>query len=287
MRVLILGGDGMLGHRLMLELSRNHTVICTLRRELADYSQFGLFTKANSLTGVDARDTGRLLDAVRTARPDVVVNAIGIVKQQPTSSDVLQSLEINAVLPHRLAALCQEHNIRLIHISTDCVFAGDRGNYGEDDVADATDTYGRTKHLGEVGGDNCITLRTSMIGLELHRKRSLVEWYLAQSGTIRGFAHAIYSGLTTPELSRVIDMLIARFPALSGVYQVVAEPISKYDLLTDFNVLLDRQDLTILKDEVFFCDRSMKGDRFRAATGYVAPAWPVMLAELAADVRQR
>ncbi len=287
MRVLILGGDGMLGHRLMLELSRKHDVVCTLRRDLVDYRQFEIFTEQNSLTGIDARDTERLLDAIRTVQPDVVVNAIGIVKQQPTSSDVLQSLEINAVLPHRLAAACQQAGIRLIHISTDCVFAGDRGDYDETDIADAVDTYGRTKHLGEVSGDNCITLRTSMIGLELHRKRSLIEWYLAQSGTIHGFARAIYSGLTTPELSRVIDMLITRFPELSGVYQVVSDPISKFDLLSNLNTMLARQDLVITRDEEFFCDRSMRGDLFKAATGYQAPTWHAMLAELADAIRQR
>lgn len=287
MRVLILGGDGMLGHHLILELSRSHDVVCTLRRDPADYTQFGIFTAQNSLTGIDARDTGRLLEAINTVRPDVVVNAIGIVKQQPTSSDVLQSLEVNAVLPHRLAATCQEMGARLIHISTDCVFAGDRGNYGEDDIADAVDTYGRTKHLGEVVGANCLTLRTSMIGLELHRKRSLIEWYLAQSGTIRGFSRAIYSGLTTLELSRVIGMLITRFPELSGVYQVVSEPISKYDLLAQLNTLLARDDLAIERDDNFFCDRSMKGDLFEAATGYRAPTWDSMLGELAATIRQR
>lgn len=287
MRVLILGGDGMLGHHLMLELTRSHEIVCTLRRELADYKQFGIFTAQNSLTGIDARHSDRLLQAIDMVRPDVVVNAVGIVKQQPTSSDVLQSLEVNAVLPHRLAATCQAIGARLIHISTDCVFAGDRGNYDEGDVADAVDTYGRTKHLGEVAGANCLTLRTSMIGLELHRKRSLIEWYLAQSGTIRGFSRAIYSGLTTLELSRVIDMLIARFPTLSGVYQVVSEPISKYDLLMQLNTLLARDDLLIERDDSFFCDRSMKGDLFESATGYRAPTWDSMLGELAATIRQR
>lgn len=287
MRVLILGGDGMLGHRLMLKLSSNHDVVCTLRRDLADYQQFGIFNLRNSRTGIDARDTSLLTETVAAVRPDVVINAIGIVKQQPTSSDVLQSLEINAVLPHRLAAACQQSGARFIHISTDCVFAGDRGAYSENDVADATDTYGRTKHLGEVGGPNSLTLRTSMIGLELHRKHSLIEWYLAQTGTIRGFSRAIYSGLTTPELSRVIDMLITRFASLSGVYQVVSEPISKFDMLSNLNKLLNRKDLAITRDESFFCDRSMKGDRFKAATGYLAPPWESMLTELADAIRQR
>ncbi|RYD84785.1 MAG: SDR family oxidoreductase, partial [Verrucomicrobiaceae bacterium] len=200
MRVLILGGDGMLGHRLLLDLSRNHEVLCTLRGAMSDYERFGIFNARNSVTGIDACKSESVARTISAVRPDVVVNAIGIVKQQPNSLDVLQSLEINAVLPHRLAAACNEIGARFIHISTDCVFAGDRGGYSEDDISDATDTYGRTKHLGEVAGENCITLRTSMIGLELHRKRSLIEWYLAQSGTIRGFAHAIYSGLTTPEL---------------------------------------------------------------------------------------
>ena len=287
MRVLILGGDGMLGHRLMLDLSKGHEVQVTLRRDLEDYRGYGIFTAANSLPGIDARNTMLLLETICDVRPDVVVNAVGIVKQRRASTDVVRSLEINALLPHRLAMICKTVGARLIHISTDCVFAGDRGNYVEDDVPDAVDLYGRSKQLGEVDEEGSITLRTSIIGLELSRRRSLIEWYLQQSGRIEGFTGAIYSGLTTLELSRVIRMIMQDFPELHGVYNVVGEPISKHDLLEKLTGFLKRSDLEIAENHEFKCDRSMIGDRFAAATGYKAPGWDTLLSELADTIEKR
>ena len=287
MRVLILGGDGMLGHRLLEELSNDHEVAVTLRQDLKAYGGFGLFCAENSYDRTEARDTQRLVDVLAAARPQVVVNAIGIVKQREASRDVVQSLELNALLPHRLARLCQATGARLIHISTDCVFAGDRGGYREDDMADALDLYGQTKHLGEVDEPGCLTLRTSIIGLELSRKKSLIEWYLAQSGTISGYTQAVFSGLTTWELARVIRMVIERHPALHGIFQVVSQRISKYELLRRLTETLRRQDVSVLPDESFHCDRSLLGDRFAAATGYQAPSWDEMLGELAEAIVER
>ena len=287
MRVLILGGDGMLGHRLFAELSSGHQVAVTLRQDLEAYGRFGLFDAGNSYDRTEARDTQRLIDVLAAVRPQVVINAVGIVKQREASRDVVQSLELNALLPHRLARLCQAVGARLIHISTDCVFAGDRGGYREEDVADALDLYGQTKHLGELDEPGCLTLRTSIIGLELSRKRSLIEWYLAQSGTISGYTQAIFSGLTTWELARVVRMLIERHAALHGVFQVVSRPISKYELLRRLTETLGRRDISVQPDDSFQCDRSLVGDRFAAATGYQAPSWDEMLAELAEAVAER
>ncbi len=287
MRVLILGGDGMLGHRLMLDLSRTHEVQVTLRRDLNDYACHGLYTADNSHTGIDASNAWHVIDVIGQAGPDVVVNAIGIIKQRKASSDMVRSLEINALLPHRLAIACRAAGARLIHVSTDCVFAGDRGGYREEDRADATDVYGRTKYLGEVTGPGCVTLRTSIIGLELRRRHSLIEWYLAQTGRIRGFTGAIFNGLTTMEFSRVTRMLIERFTDLSGVYQVCSEPISKYELLRRLTDMLGRTDVDVVPDHDFKCDRSLKGNLFEQATGYTAPTWSLMLDELAHEIRKR
>lgn len=287
MRVLILGGDGMLGHRLLSELGADHAVTVTLRRDLEDYERFGIFSPDNSIDRIDAHDPMRLLDAVGTVRPDVVINAVGIVKQRNESADIVQSLEINALLPHRLAGICRAAGARLIHISTDCVFKGDRGGYRETDTADATDTYGRTKLLGEVGTPGCLTLRTSIIGLELHRKRSLVEWYLQARGEIPGFTRAVFSGFTTNELSRVIRRLIEGHPDLSGVYHVASAPISKCKLLTDLTALLSRSDVSVVPDDDFLCDRSLVAERFAEVIGYSPPEWPTMLEELATQIARR
>ena len=287
MRVLILGGDGMLGHRLFLHLRDRHEVRVTLRRPLEDYEEYDLFDHDNSYPEVDTRDEDRLLEVMSDFRPEAVVNAVGIVKQRESAKAAIPSLEINALLPHRLAVMCRAVGARLLHMSTDCVFSGRRGGYTEEDVSDAEDLYGRTKFLGEVAEPGCITLRTSIIGLELSRKGGLIEWFLAQEGEIRGFTRAIYTGLTTAEMSRVIERVLVEHPDLSGVWQVAAEPINKYDLLVRLAEVLGREDIHIVPDESVKIDRSLSGLAFERATGYHAPGWNEMLQELGDEVRRR
>jgi dTDP-4-dehydrorhamnose reductase len=216
-----------------------------------------------------------------------VVNAVGIVKQRGAAKEAIPSLEINSLLPHRLAILCKAVGARLVHVSTDCVFSGRRGSYTEEDIADAEDLYGRTKLLGEVSEPGSITLRISIIGLELARKTGLIEWFLAQKGDIRGFTRAIYTGLTTAEMSRVIERVLVEHPDLSGVWQVASEPINKYELLVRFAEVLGRNDISIVPDEAVKIDRSLIPVEFENATGYSVPGWNEMLEELGAEVRQR
>jgi dTDP-4-dehydrorhamnose reductase len=287
LRILILGGDGMLGHRLLMHLQGNHEARVTLRRDLAAYERYGLFTPENSYTGVEARDTDRLLEVMAGFRPEAVVNAVGIVKQRASAKEAIPSLEINSLLPHRLSLVCGAAGARLVHVSTDCVFSGRRGNYTEEDVPDAEDLYGRTKLLGEVADAGCVTLRTSIIGLELSRKESLIEWFLAQKGEIRGFTNAIYTGLTTAEMSRVVERVLVEHQALSGVWQVASEPINKHDLLVRFSEVLGRDDVRIVPDDGVRIDRSLSPVAFEKATGYSAPGWDEMLKELGAEVRER
>lgn len=283
MKVLVLGGDGMLGHRLIEHLRPRHDVRATLRQDAAAYARYGLFPAESSYFGVDVRSLERLAEVFADFRPDAVVNAVGIVKQRPSAHDAIPSLEINSLLPHRLSVLCRGVGARLVHVSTDCVFNGARGMYRDDDPSDALDLYGKSKYLGEVGDPGCITLRTSIIGLELARKTGLVEWFLAQTGTIRGFRRAIFSGFTTAELSRVIEMLLVRHPDASGVYHASSDPIRKYDLLVGLRDRLGR-DVEIVPDEDFHCDRSLDSSRFRAQFGYTPPAWDQMLDELAGEI---
>jgi dTDP-4-dehydrorhamnose reductase len=283
MRVLVLGGDGMLGHQLLRQLGAHHEVHATLRQESKAYDSFGLFDAKRTYFGVDACSPERLQEIMAACRPQTVINAIGVVKQRAEANDAIQSLEINALLPHRLAVLCEAAGARLIHFSTDCVFSGRRGKYREADVPDAEDLYGRTKYLGEPGGKQCVTLRTSFIGRELTRKTGLLEWFLAQRGKIRGYTKAIFSGFTTLEMTRIIRKVLAA-PALSGVYHVSGEPISKFDLLT---MIRDALGLTteIEPYDGFQCDRSLDSSRFREALVYRPPGWKAMVEELAQDIR--
>src|SRR5947209_9067928 len=221
----------MLGHQLLRELQGGHDTRVTLRQSLAAYASCGLFDAGNAVSDVDVCAPGRVEQVLTDFRPDVVVNAVGIVKQRPEAQDAILSIEVNSLLPHRLALDCRAVGARLIHLSTDCVFSGERGGYGESDRADPLDLYDRSKLLGEVSASNAVTLRTSMIGLGLYRKTNLIDWFLAQKGRVQGYRNAIFSGLTTAEISRVIAMLIEKHPAASALYHLSAAPISKFKLL--------------------------------------------------------
>lgn len=284
MRFLILGGDGMLGHQLYRRLRAAHEVKVTLRQDFAAYRNYRLFEPDHAYTGVDVRRMETLLDVFAAFRPTVVVNAVGIVKQRPDAGDSTLNVEINALLPHRLALLCRATCARLIHLSTDCVFSGRKGQYRETDVPDAEDLYDRSKLLGEVLQDHCMTLRTSLIGPELKRKTSLLEWFLAQRGTVNGYRNAIFSGFTTLEMSRIIERLALEFPNGHGLYNVSSAPISKHDLL----LLIKRKfnlGVEVVPDDALKCDRSLDSSRFRAEFGYTPPTWDQMIEELATSIR--
>lgn len=287
MRILILGGDGMLGHQLFAQLRQNHEVRVTVRGAVEQYAEFGLFDDSNTIDQIDLSSTASLNKAMEFFQPQVVVNAVGIVKQRDSSSDKLLSLEINSVLPHRLASLCRNFGARLIHFSTDCVFRGDRGWYTEADVSDAMDVYGRTKFLGEVDEAHCVTLRTSIIGLELHRKRSLIEWFLRQEGKVTGYTNAIFTGVTTMEIARFVEHIVCRRPKMSGLYHVASARISKYELLSKLAAELKKSDTTIVADPTFECDRSLVNGRLIADADYSPPPWDQMLGELASLIKSR
>ena len=287
MRILILGGDGMLGHQLLRHFRGRHDVRVTLRLGREAYEAHPFFEPGTTFYGVDAKQTEALLHVIADFRPEAVVNAVGIVKQRSEAKEVIPSLEINSLLPHRLVLLCRTVGARLIHFSTDCVFSGRRGNYCETDFPDADDLYGRTKLLGEVSESHCLTLRTSMIGPELSRKTGLLEWFLAQGGqTVKGFTKAIFSGFPTVELARMIEQILVGVPKLHGVYHVAAPPISKYDLLVLIRDRL-RLPITIEQDTTFECDRSLDASRFCRDTGYSPPNWEAMIDDMAHHMRER
>jgi len=284
MRILILGGDGMLGHQLFKQLKSKHDVRVTLRLDLAVYKRFMLFSMENTYPDIDVRSISKLSEVINDFHPDAVVNAIGIVKQLQEANESIPSLQINALFPHRLALLCKGISARMIHLSTDCVFSGKKGNYVESDFSDADDLYGKTKFLGEVTDSHCLTLRTSMIGLELSRKKSLIEWFLAQKGTVNGYKKVIFSGFTTLELSRVIENLILNYPDASGIYHVSSDPISKFDMLSLIKEGLKLQ-IEIIPDESIVCDRSLDSNKFRQEFNYNPPSWKKLVSELCEDIR--
>jgi len=281
MRILILGGSGMLGHRLWINLSKKHEVWVTVRGDGSEFPAMPVFPREYIRPMVDALNFDQVIRAFASIQPDLVINCIGLIKQMGhLARDPLFSISLNAMLPHRISMVCRTAKIRMIHISTDCVFNGKKGNYHESDPSDAEDLYGRTKYLGEVSYPHCITLRTSIIGREIKNHLGLIEWFLSQQGTIRGYRKAIYTGFTTDELSRIIADYVIPNPMLSGVFHVSSEKISKFDLLT-LTKKAFRKDIDIIPDDEFFCDRSLDSSRFRQLTGYQPPSWEEMIEELA------
>jgi dTDP-4-dehydrorhamnose reductase len=284
MRVLILGGNGMLGHQLCRVLSEVMEVWATIRDNPNHYAQFNLLKETQTIRNVPVQDVARLSEILDTVKPDAVVNAVGIVKQRDEAKQAIVSIEINALFPHQLANLCIQRGIRVIQISTDCVFSGLRGNYTEIDVPDPVDLYGRTKLLGELNRPGCLTLRTSIIGWQLNTFSSLLSWFaLQRNKRIKGYHKAIYSGFSTHVMAQLIGDILQTRPDLSGLYQVASEPISKFDLLLKLRDVLGWDDITIDSDDQFFCDRSLSGAHFSIATGWRPPTWEAMLQGLAME----
>ena len=287
MKILVLGGNGMLGHNFLKSWENTHIVKVTLRNSYESYQPCSLFNHENSYFGVDVCLRNNLEGIVDDFLPDAIVNAIGITKQLSDRFNPAISIEINSLFPHLLADICKKHGVRLINLSTDCIFSGEKGFYSELDVSDARDLYGRSKYLGETSQKNTVTLRKSTIGLEYSGYHGLIEWFLNQSGTVKGYRKAIYSGLITNELANVIEMILIYYPDLSGIWHVASKPISKYDLLIRLNQRLGRQDIEVIPDSTFICERSLNGHAFEKATGYVAPSWDDMLNKLADEIKLR
>jgi dTDP-4-dehydrorhamnose reductase len=284
--VMVLGAGGMLGHKLFQVLrERFPGTIGTTREPVSESALRGvtLLSGPDVIAGVDVARFDSFRERLARIAPAVIVNCVGIIKQRDAAKSAIPSITINSLFPHLLAEAAAEWGGRIIHFSTDCVFSGRRGQYTEEDQSDAEDLYGRSKFLGEVAAANAVTLRTSIIGRELSRHQSLLDWFLAQNGrTVRGYRRVIYSGISTTEMAKVVARVIEQKPAPSGVFHVVSEPISKYELL-----LLIRDaynlDIDVQPDDAQVLDRSMRGEKFERATGWRAPAWPDMIREMAAD----
>lgn len=278
--VLILGATGMLGHTLLEQLSKRDglDLFATVRAH-GCLEVISEVLREKIIANVDADNSDSILKVLAEVKPDVVINCIGIIKQLAAAKDPLTAITINSLFPHRLALACKAAGCRLIHISTDCVFSGTKGNYTEEDFSDATDLYGRTKFLGEVDYPHCITLRTSIIGHELQGCYSLIDWFLAQEGRVNGYTGAIYTGFPTVEMARIIADYVLPNPSLSGLYHVSSEPISKYDLLCLVAEIYGKQ-IEIASFDGFSCDRSLDSCRFRSITGYTPPPWREMLSDM-------
>lgn len=276
-RILVLGATGMLGSTLFQAFSGDPAFeTYGTMRDASDARHFPPALHNALIANISLDGETGPLTAFERAKPNVVINCVGIIKQLPNAKDSLESLSINASLPHRLAKYCGMIGARLLHFSTDCVFSGTKGGYTEKDFPDAYDLYGRTKLLGEMDYENTITLRTSIIGHELSSSKSLVDWFLNQSGAVKGYRKAIFSGLPTIEVAKVVRDFVLPNPHLHGLYHLSVDPISKYDLLQIVAKAYGK-DITFIPDDEVVIDRSLNSSRFRSATGFVPKPWPELI----------
>lgn len=283
MKILIIGGTGMLGHKLVQSLDAEFEIFTTVRNTFDDLKKIGFYNKDRTIENIDIFNFEYLREKIELLKPDVVINCVGIIKQLPISKDVIKTLTVNSIFPHQLAELARQLSFRLINISTDCVFKGTKGNYVESDEADASDLYGRSKNLGEVIQENCLTIRTSIIGREISTSHSLVDWFLSNNGgKVKGFVNAIYSGFPTIIFADIIADLIINHKKLEGLYHISSNPIDKYELL---NLIKDayKADIEIERFEDFKIDRSLNSDKFRKETGFKPLKWAEMINKMVAD----
>lgn len=279
-KILILGANGMLGSTLLRYFSSQDSfdVFGTVRSE-RHRRFFADDLRDRIIPDIDILSFDKLQNVLSEVRPAIVINCIGVVKQLKASEDPLFTIPINSLLPHKLAKLCEPIGARLIHFSTDCVFSGLKGMYVESDFADADDLYGRSKLLGEVGGKNVITLRTSIIGHELEGSRSLVDWFLSQENKVNGFEGAIFSGLPTIEVAKVIHECVIPNPSLTGLYHLSVDPISKFKLL-NLIALQYGKAIDIIAENNYRINRSLDCGKFRQATGFNPKSWPQLIKEM-------
>lgn len=280
MKILVLGVNGLIGSTVSRVLSDDpqHKVWGTVRSN-SHLSALSFLDERNILINIDVRDFSSLTSAFISVKPDIVINCVGVTKHKREGNEPIQAIELNGLFPHRLAQICDLVDARLIHISSDCVYSGSKGNYKETDVPDALDIYGKSKAMGEIHYGNSVTLRTSTIGHEINTNFGLLNWFLGQTGKCRGFSRAVFSGLPTISFAEVIRDYVIPNRKLSGLYHVAASPINKYELLNLIARVYNKK-IEIQPDEDFVIDRSLDATKFNLETGYEPPGWEFLIKKM-------
>jgi dTDP-4-dehydrorhamnose reductase len=284
MRVIVLGASGLIGHKLFEKLSERFETYGTLKNKIKDYDHPFFSCHENFIENINAHDFSSLVKKLDEINPDVILNCIGITKRKNEVNIPLEVININALLPHKLLKWAKENKKRLIHFSTDCVFNGKDGSYSENSLTNSEDAYGRTKALGEINHPNALTIRSSFVGRELFTNSELLEWFLSENKKeIEGFKHAMYTGVSTIFLAKIVGDIIEYHPNLSGLKQLsIKKSISKFDLLNiaknSFNKKID-----LIPNINFKIDASLNGNKLRNELNYGNPSWKTMMDELASD----
>jgi len=283
MKILVVGATGMLGHSIFKNLNDYPQLdVYGTVRNLLNKEQFFEGYLDRLIQGVDIFRYSSVENSIKQVKPDVVINCVGLIKQHEVSQQYVDAVRINALLPHELAGSCERHQAKLIHFSTDCVFDGKQGNYNEDDWPTACDLYGRSKCLGEVSYYPHLTLRTSIIGHELSSSVSLIDWFLSQKKEVKGFSKAIFSGLPTCFIAKLLAEKLLPRQDLMGLYHLSVDPIDKYKLLSLVSEIYG-SDITIKESRDLVIDRSLDSSLLRSEIGFDAPPWEQLIVQMYED----
>ncbi len=279
MKILILGADGMIGHKMAQVFSKlNFELFLNTRTQ----SEFFKIIFPNSTIYDSDFLKQNIEQLIEKCSPDYIINSAGITKRRGVADNV-ETEYINTLLPSKIDLWCKKNQKKQILFSTDCVFSGDKGNYNDFDISDAIDNYGRSKGKGELNSKSTLTIRSSMIGREIYNKTELLEWVISNKNkSIKGFEASIYSGVTTLWMSDILVKIIKKYPGLSGIYNISSSPISKFDLITKINQYF-KLNIDILKDTSFSSNKSLNSERFFAETSFKKPDWDKMLSDLYID----
>lgn len=287
MKVLVIGATGMLGYSLFKNLNdAKHLNVYGTVRNIVGKEQFFSGCEAQLFKGVDVSDLTTIEAVLDKLKPAVVINCIGLIKQHSISKQHVDAVATNSLLPHQLATLCDDHSCKLIHFSTDCIFDGKKGLYTESDTPDARDLYGRSKCLGEVDYAPHLTLRTSIIGHELNSSVSLVDWFLSQESSTKGFSKAVFSGLPTCSIARLLIDKILPAESLSGLYQLSVAPVDKFTLLNLIGKTYHKK-IDILNSTELEIDRSLNSEKLRELLKLETPSWEALISEMYEDYKNR
>ena len=281
MKILILGGDGMIGHKMAQVLSvQNHEIFISVR-ENKDLTLKRISPKAKVFFNDVLKDS--ILDFLDKVNPDVIINAIGITIRRGAAENISDTIYLNSLFPHQISSWALTFKKRLIHFSTDCVFSGSEGSYLEDATPNALDYYGKTKGLGEINSKSSLTIRSSMIGPELYNKTELFEWIINnKEKEINGFSRVMYSGVTTVYMARLLADLIDNHKNLSGIYNIASKPISKFELL---HLINDNFDLGLIinDNKTVISNKTLNASKIEKVIGFQPPSWDELIFELKKD----
>jgi dTDP-4-dehydrorhamnose reductase len=278
MRILILGADGMIGHKIAQSLE-DFELILASRKSISSKS-IGIINGKMVLHNLITDSLDLLLD---NTTPDIIINCAGITTRRGVEDNIVNTELLNSDLPHKLDSWANLNSKKLIHFSTDCVFSGNRGNYLDNDFADAEDIYGKSKALGEVNSPNTLTIRCSMIGRELYNFTELFEWLKKNKNKkIEGYSKVFYSGITTVRMGKILNKILNKNLNLSGIYNISSTPISKFDLLVKlskaFNLNVD-----IKQNKNNKSNKVLISEKFTEITGIYPPNWDDLISEFKED----